>query len=1554
MKAGILHIQRFFSEQMQRHGYGSTTFQIEIDEGGEPLVHRVDGKNAEVHYSNDTLEKILDEMGENIDPYSNIYLIVIDNSSNLIGNYGRYSGGTASRVGKSGGVGVFPVANIEWGSWITPAHELGHAFGLEHDFNDDAYIMSYGDQGEPTLSMCNAGIIAVHPYFDFNVPLEDSPPPTIELLSGVSYSPRAKSVPVQVEIASSIGLHQVTFFVMTRNNPYRSQIDYAAGSLEVLACLGSGEKEAVFDFDFDGIIPSGSLSNLSESEWHVIGVEAVDAQGNVGRLSPFLKRGALQQIRSFSGGQFVAYSPDGTTLASASREGTIKLWNASTGEETATFEGGGFAAFSPEGSILASATSTDLNTGFIKLWDISTRTEISSFQRDGSRLVSAAFSPDGKTIAFGTSNNVELWDVESGQNYATLEHTGWVERVTFSSDGSILASAALQRDVKLWDLETYENVTLEGDGPMALSPNGSTLVYSTGNKIVLWDIASEQDIGTITPIRPSSTTVRPLSLAIAPDEATLAIGHDFAAILIWDLKSGKNLGELWGEPEYARSLAFSPEGTELASGLEGGTVEIFDVSEWTTPRPGNLVKISGDEQQGPAGSRLDQPFLVEVRDQRGNPLPGVQVTVTVQEGGGKLGTRFTVVKTTTDGDGRAESMLTLGAEPGTNIVEVSVPGVEGISFSALGTGTSTAVMDGEYHRWHLPQGAVFRLGKGPIGSRDRALSFSPDGQALAVASDLGIWIYDSANLNPTALLPGGLATTLAFSPDGRTLVSGSGWYPVNLWDVETGQLTGSLDNLAESLAFSPDGTILATGSNDYKVRLWDVATGTNTATLPGHQAPVLTLAFSPDGRTLASGSEEYVIKLWEVETGHNTATLSFGEKDRSGFYVSAHSVAFSPDGAILASVFDGDVILWDVAAETHSATLSGHTDFVGSVTFSPDGATLASGSGDGTAKLWDLSTGETTATFSGDVFWGNSVAFSPDGATLAFGSRHDDRIGLWDVATGNAAFLSGHTDRIRSVAFSPDGTIIASGSIDGSIKLWDVSTGTRTATLSGHGRRVNSLAFSPDGDLLASGSHDGLVKLWEVATGTNTATLSGHSDIVRPVVFSPDGTLLASGSNDRTVKLWEVATEANTATLEGFGGRVRSLAFSPDGSLLASGSDDGLVKLWDIATRSNTAILEGHTGWVHSVAFSPDGIRLASGAGDRMVKLWDVATRENTATLTGHDDWVSSVSFAPEGMTLVSGSADNTVKLWDVGTGRNTATLAGHYSWVNAVSLSPGGTILASASQDGTVLLWDMELVLPNPRALAKGSGDDQQGPAGTALAEPFVVTVLDQYGDPFAGATVTFAVTAGGGTLSATTASTDADGRAAATLTLGSQLGANTVTASVADLDPVTFTATAEATPDFDGDGETGFSDFFLFADAFGGSDPRFDLDGSGTVDFADFFILADHFADPARGKLLALARERIGLPDGPQLQQNAPNPFNSQTVISWFQLRPGPARVEVFALTGQRVAVLHQGPKKAGVHRVRWEGRDDRGRPLASGVYLYRLVTDESVRTRKLTLLR
>ena len=476
----------------------------------------------------------------------------------------------------------------------------------------------------------------------------------------------------------------------------------------------------------------------------------------------------------------------------------------------------------------------------------------------------------------------------------------------------------------------------------------------------------------------------------------------------------------------------------------------------------------------------------------------------------------------------------------------------------------------------------------------------------------------------------------------------------------------------------------------------------------------------------------------------------------------------------------------------------------------------------------------------------------------------------------HVATLEISTGQVTSVAFSPNGATLASGS-NSTIHLWDVATKTNFAALSGHPWSILALSFSPDGKILASGSEVSTVKLWNLATGIDIATLA-HDSNVWSVAFSPDGTILASGSWDRTIKLW---------------GRP----------------GDGTGTLWDILTGASITILEGHTDEIYSVAFSPDGTILASGSGwwNGLVKLRDVATGTSIATFEGHTEQVKSVAFSPDGMTLASGSMDGTVKLWDVATGTNITTFEGHSAGVYEIAFSPDGTILASGSQDGTVKLWNTsEWAPPSPQKLVKISGDEQQGPAGTQLAEPFVVLVLDEHDEPIVGAVVTFAVTTGGGTLSAITATTDANGRASTRLTLGSDAGTNTVSASVEGLESVIFTAVGEEFP---------LASFF---DAFFGG-----------------------------GK-------RVALPDSDQLTQNAPNPFNSQTVLSYFLHAPGPARLEVFSLTGQRVVVLYQGPQQAGYHRLHWDALDDAGRPVASGMYLYRLVTDEAVLTRKLMLLR
>ena len=727
MKTVIRQVQSFYARQLRWHGYGDRTFRIETDARGEPLVHRVNGRHPDSHYL--THEGEAAEAAEWFDFSANVYLVVSDNSSNLVG--AGSARGKGGRKGKNSGSALIP-ADFDW---VLAAHELGHAFGLPHDFRDGSYLMSYGRRRN-RLSPCSAGFLAVHPYFVPGVPAEETTAPAVELLSRPEFLAGSSSVPVRITLEDGEGLQQVSLFVTTRE-PHSS-----AGFFEVKSCRRLSGKSAVVEFDYDGVVPSTGHASLSDTVGHVVRVSAVDINGNRTWRAFTPVRISPNQIAALEGHSdwvsTLAFAPDGTTLASASRDLVVKLWDLGTRAPAATLEledSWGELAFSPDGKTLVSGSYSS-----IELMDLDTGEITSTLKHDG--WVSVAFSPDGATLASRSNTWIKLWDLGTRTNTISLmPGKGRFASVALSPDGTTLAAGSVDGMLYLWDLNSGQlSMAFEGHRGrvrwLAFSPDSQLLASGAYATVRLWEAASGINIATLAG---HGTNVS--SLAFSPDGATLASASD-RAILLWDTGTEKVLAAFMGHKYRVTSVKFSPQGGILASASRDGSVRLWDVSEWIRPIPDRLVKVSGDHGRGWTGSRLEEPFVVSVRDRNGRGLENVAVTFTVTAGAGKLREKFAVEKVTTAAGGRAECFLTLGPNPGTNRVEAAVPGLGRVTFDATGIGIPVFEDDLQTRRV-LDDGTV-RLGKGRIGLGDRAVAVSPDGSRLAVASGIGIWLYDAA------------------------------------------------------------------------------------------------------------------------------------------------------------------------------------------------------------------------------------------------------------------------------------------------------------------------------------------------------------------------------------------------------------------------------------------------------------------------------------------------------------------------------------------------------------------------------------------------------------------------------------------------------------------------------------------------------------------------------------------------------------------------------------------------------------------------------------------
>ncbi|XGV95780.1 MAG: TIR domain-containing protein [Leptolyngbya sp. BL-A-14] len=445
--------------------------------------------------------------------------------------------------------------------------------------------------------------------------------------------------------------------------------------------------------------------------------------------------------------------------------------------------------------------------------------------------------------------------------------------------------------------------------------------------------------------------------------------------------------------------------------------------------------------------------------------------------------------------------------------------------------------------------------------------------------------------------------------------------------------------------------------------------------LDGHTDRVTSIAFSPDGKVIASSSADKTIKLWTLE-GKEIRTL----KGHNGFVL---DISFSPNGKTLASASsDGTVKLWTIDGK-ELKTFRGHKDSIIGVSFSTDGKLLGTASADKTAKLWSLD-GKVLQTLqhSDQV---NSISFSPNNQTVVTASQ-DATAQLWTISGKKLRTLTGHRFGVNTARFSPDGKIIATASEDKTVKLWHTKGQELQMDRPIKARAsIKSANFSPDGKIMITASEDKTIRLWSLK-GQPLETLRGHAQAVIAAVFSPDSHFIASAGADKTVRLWQVQKSGLTA-FKRHGDSVTSVSFSPDGKTIATASGDKTAKLWNLSGQE-LKTLKGHAEGINGVSFSPDGKTIATASADKTVKLWNLAG-QTLKTLKGHTDSVYSVSFSPDGKTIATASADQTVKLWNLN-GKEVKTLIGHQGSAYSVGFSPDGKTVITGGEDGTIRFWDL------------------------------------------------------------------------------------------------------------------------------------------------------------------------------------------------------------------------------------------------------------------------
>ncbi|MBX3460716.1 MAG: protein kinase [Planctomycetes bacterium] len=795
-------------------------------------------------------------------------------------------------------------------------------------------------------------------------------------------------------------------------------------------------------------------------------------------------------------------------------------------------------------------------------------------------VLAVAFSPDGKRLASaGADASVRIWQVETGQLLHTMwGHTDRVVALAFTKD--FVISAARDNTVRGWNpetgLEQYRTELPASAAAMVLSPDGTVLVVADGKR----GLHVLTPAGEVTRSFEFDGVNFPTALAFDPDSKALWCAGSRGLARHFGL-TGERLGEFRGEERRIVSLAVSADGEVLVAGSVDHPTTLYQTADGAVIR-----KINGHFSTTAA-----------------------------------------------------------------------------VAFHADGKRLLSCGDDSQLRLWWLEDGTELRRFH-TDDSPTRAMAFSPNGRLLATAPSYGglrVWDARSGRhfffhetfpeIKAMVFVPG-------------TALLCMGCVDTNIYrydfvaDEDLPALKGHTGPIA-SMAVSPDGTLLASGSWDRTVRIWDLKTGECKRVIEAHQIPegshavaVTALIFAPSGKLVASGGGDRMMYIWSLETGKQLFNATH-DAPVSGIF-------FTNEGNCFTSDTEGNVHFWDLHNSQHKTYLLRLTGAAWCLRRSPDDRYFAVGQADGYVRICDTRTGVTKRVWKEETdisalewhpyhpllvtandarrikLWNTNMdgevrglvnprtdfvmrlQFSEDGE-LAFGSGGSKGLQVWHLrSAAHLAFMGGHTAATQDLQLFPGATRAITAGREGMLKVWDVEEAkVLHEWRSDHGPTW-TCAISPDGGTVAVATSNGKVLLLSPELEVRLGPVTIDS-AVRMLRYSPDGTKLLCGLEEGPL----VMLNASDLTLAGrfVGGEpglgLLSAAFSPDGTLVASGHDGGTLQVWDVATLRQLTSVKLHSGDLYGLRFTTDGGYILTAAADNRRRMYDVRRRESVAA------WIS-------------------------------------------------------------------------------------------------------------------------------------------------------------------------------------------------------------------------------------------------------------------------------------------------------------------------------------------